>query len=534
MQSDGNGTAEADMQKAKAGTEITLSYTANEGYHFKEWQIVTGDIRIEDSKFIMPSENVTVKAIFEKDTAAAYTVTVNNGTGSGSYEEGATVIITAEPPSAGKQFAGWKVESGNVTLTDSSSATTTFTMPSEAVTVTAEYADVPPGEYSITVQSDGNGTAEADQSTAEAGTEITLSYTANEGYHFKEWQVVTGDIRIEDSKFTMPSENVTVKAIFEKDTAATYKVTINNGTGSGSYEAGATVSITADEAPSGKQFADWTVNSGNVTLTDSSSVTTTFTMPAEEVTVTAVYEDIQPEEYSIMVQSDGNGTAEADQSTAEAGTEITLSYTANEGYHFKEWQVVTGDVRIEDSKFIMPSENVTVKAIFEEDSADIPDVVYHIISGADGTWIKGSNKGHTITSDGDFSKFVSVHVNGEVLDAGNYEEKEGSTIVTLTKEYLETLSLGTYEFKIEFVDGSAETTFTIAKAGESGEDKTSEKTENTNTKADVKAGTSTAKSTATGDNAQVGMRMVLLVLSGSICGYMIFWKRKKNGKTSSR
>ncbi|MGL6201124.1 MAG: InlB B-repeat-containing protein [Lachnospiraceae bacterium] len=369
VQSDGNGIAEADMQKAQAGTEITLSYTANTGYHFKEWQVVTGDIRIEDSKFTMPSENVTVKAIFEKDTAATYTVTVNNGTGSGSYEEGATVIITAEAPSAGKQFAGWTVESGNVTLTDSSSATTTFTMPAESVTITAEYADVPPGEYSITVQSDGNGTARADQSTAEAGTEITLSYTANAGYHFKEWQVAAGDIRIEDTKFTMPSENVTVKAVFEADAELTYIVTVNNGTGGGTYEAGATVTITADTAPTGKQFAGWKVNSINVTLKDSSSETTTFTMPSEAVTVTAVYEDIQPGEYSITVHSDGNGTAEADMQTAQAGTEITLSYMANAGYHFKEWQVVTGDIRIEDSKFTMPSENVTVKAIFEKDTA---------------------------------------------------------------------------------------------------------------------------------------------------------------------
>jgi len=308
---------------------------------------------------------------------------------------------------------------------------------------------------------------------------------------------------------------------------------VNNGTGSGSYEEGATVNIKADASPAGKQFAGWKVDSINVTLKDSSSETTTFIMPGEAVTVTAVYEDIQPEEYSITVQSDGNGTAEADMQTAAAGTEITLSYTANTGYHFKEWQVAAGDIRIEDSKFAMPSESVTIKAIFEKDSEDIPDVVYHIISGADETWIKGSDKGHTITSDGDFSKFVSVHVNGEVLDAGYYEVKEGSTVVTMTKEYLETLSLGTYDFKIEFVDGAAETTFTIAKAAENEQENNSDKKENTNTKSSDKAEVSTAKSTATGDNAPVGTLMILLVLSGSICGYFIFWKWKRNHSKAS-
>lgn len=84
----------------------------------------------------------------------------------------------------------------------------------------------------------------------------------------------------------------------------------------------------------------------------------------------------QPTTYTVTVQNDGNGTASASPTTAEAGTEITLTATANTGYHFSEWQVLspaTG-VAISDNKFIMPSSDVTVKAIFAEDSTpDVPD-----------------------------------------------------------------------------------------------------------------------------------------------------------------
>ena len=71
--------------------------------------------------------------------------------------------------------------------------------------------------YAVTVTTDGNGTASADLATAAAGTNIALSAAPNVGYHFKEWQVVSGGVTIQDDKFTMPDGDVEIKAIFEKD-----------------------------------------------------------------------------------------------------------------------------------------------------------------------------------------------------------------------------------------------------------------------------------------------------------------------------
>lgn len=73
--------------------------------------------------------------------------------------------------------------------------------------------------YAITVKTDGNGTASADPSTAVAGAGINLSAAPNTGYRFKEWQVISGGVTIENDRFTMPDGNVEIKAIFEKDAA---------------------------------------------------------------------------------------------------------------------------------------------------------------------------------------------------------------------------------------------------------------------------------------------------------------------------
>ena len=147
----------------------------------------------------------------------------------------------------------------------------------------------------------------------------------------------------------------------------TYRLTVINGLGSGEYEAGTVVAITANDAPAGKKFKEWIVISKNVSIQAATDMSAAFVMPNEAVEVEAVYEDIPPEEYTVTVIDDGNGKANANVAQAAAGNKIILSYNANTGYHFKEWQILAGNVTIEDNGFIMPDGNVTVKAVFEKD-----------------------------------------------------------------------------------------------------------------------------------------------------------------------
>ena len=274
VKTDGNGTASASLAKAAAGTEITLTATPNEGYHFKEWQVISGGVTIKDDKFLMPNDNVEVKAVFEEDA----------------------------PPA--------------------------------------------PTEYTVTVTNDGNGTASASHAKAAAGTEITLTATPNEGYRFKEWQVISGGVTIKDDKFTMPSANVEVKAIFEED------------------------------AP-----------------------------PA-------------PTEFTITVKTDGNGTASASHAKAVVGTEITLTAKPNKGYHFKEWEVISGGVTIKNNKFIMPSANVEVKAIFEEDAPPVPTDPAKPNISVTGTYTYNGSV-HTATVSGYDPATMDISGN-TATDAGDY------------------------------------------------------------------------------------------------------------------
>lgn len=84
--------------------------------------------------------------------------------------------------------------------------------------------------YGVTVTDDGNGTASASPAAAPSGTAITLSAKPKSGYSFKEWQVVSGDVTIEDNQFTMPGKKVAVKALFEAAPISSTDVPINETT----------------------------------------------------------------------------------------------------------------------------------------------------------------------------------------------------------------------------------------------------------------------------------------------------------------
>ena len=359
---DGNGTASASHAKAAAGTEIILTVTPANGYHFKEWQVESpAGLVITNNKFLMPSGDVEVKAIFEKDA----------------------------PPA--------------------------------------------PTEFTITVKTDENGTASASHAKAVVGTEITLTAMPKEGYHFKEWQVISGGVTIKDDKFLMPSANVEVKAIFEEDappapTEHTVTVTSGgNGTASASpakAAAGTMISLTATP-DKGYHLKEWQVESpAGLVITNNK-----FTMPDTNVAIKAIFEEDAPPaptEFTITVKTDGNGTASASHAKAVVGTEIRLTATPNKGYHFKEWQVISGGVTIKDDKFTMPDGNVEVKAIFEKDAPPAPPEFIVTFDGNGGTPSVGS----MTTTNQKLTSLPSASRSGSYSFDGWYTDKSGGTKIT--------------------------------------------------------------------------------------------------------
>ncbi|GBU27211.1 hypothetical protein R84B8_00737 [Treponema sp. R8-4-B8] len=103
-------------------------------------------------------------------------------------------------------------------------------------------------------------------------------------------------------------------------TTTTYPVTVNGGSGSGSYTAGATVSISAT-VPSGQTFTSWTVNSSGAVLANANSASTTFTMPANAVTVTA------------------NFTGGSDNNTSGTNPDIGTGTTENRRYRVEVYNI---------------------------------------------------------------------------------------------------------------------------------------------------------------------------------------------------
>lgn len=235
----------------------------------------------------------SVRCVENKDVTQ-YKVTVSvagtNAIGGGDYIAGATVGIDAGTAPTGKQFKNW-VSSAGVTLADANSKNTTFKMPANAVTVTAVYETA----YKVTVSSAGTGASESDSYLAGATVSIKAG-TAPAGQQFKNWtasnsNVIFADANSATTTFIMPAAAVTVTANFE---LAKYAVTVSSAgagaTGSGSYAAGATVSINAGTALTNQFFKNWTSSSSGIIFTDANSVATTFTMPASAVTVTANFD----------------------------------------------------------------------------------------------------------------------------------------------------------------------------------------------------------------------------------------------------
>ena len=153
LTSEGHGTARSydnnnvETETGVEDTVLVLKATPDTGWTFKEWVLISGDGTLTNTSlqnsgmYRFKSSNALVKALFEQNPK--YNVTVGNGTGGGSFAEGADVTITASDPVPGKQFSEWKgVEGLTFTVGSATTSTATFTMPAKDVSVTADYIDV--------------------------------------------------------------------------------------------------------------------------------------------------------------------------------------------------------------------------------------------------------------------------------------------------------------------------------------------------------------------------------------------------------
>ena len=266
------GTVSASATSATAGTTVKLTATPAEGYTLDYFTL--DGARINGDTFIMPARNVEVSAVF---TANAYSITVVQPTGgtvsasATSATAGTTVKLTATPAE------GYTLD--YFTLDGARINGDTFIMPARNVEVSAVFTA---NAYSITVVQPTGGTVSASATSATAGTTVKLTATPAEGYTL-DYFTLDG-ARINGDTFIMPARNVEVSAVF---TANAYSITVvqpAGGTVSASKLSaffGEAVELTAvpDE---GYELSHYVVNGA-------ANNGGTFTMPARDVIVTAVF-----------------------------------------------------------------------------------------------------------------------------------------------------------------------------------------------------------------------------------------------------
>ena len=263
------------------------------------------------------------------------------------------------------------------------------------------------------------------QSTAWQTIPGTLVFDANDERRYQQPEpAVTAAIRVKliDNRPPMPP-TIVAESLPDGMKGEAYS---NRLTAKGT--APITWSIVSGILPEGLRLNE---DTGEISGTPAGEGTEVFTVMAvndlgediKELSITIVK---APEaEYAVTVRDDGHGTGSADPASATAGTEITLTATPNAGYHFKEWQVMSGDVTVRDDKFTMPSDNVEIKAIFEEDAPPTPTEYTVTFDGNDGTPSVGSM---TTTK----QKLTSLPDASHSKHSFNgwYTEKSGGTKIT--------------------------------------------------------------------------------------------------------
>ena len=216
-----------------------------------------------------------------------------NGTASASPEKavaGTEITLTATPKD-GYRFKEWQVVSpAGLVITNNK-----FTMPDSNVEVKAIFEeDVPaPTEYTVRFNANGGGGTMADVTGVSGSYTLpACGFTEPEGKQFKGWSTSADGSVISGTTYEVSSDT-TFYAIWESKEYSIIvtdgKATIGAGSEISKAAQGTTITLTANAAPDGKVFDKWVVESGNTTLEDANSETTTFIMPDSEVSVKATY-----------------------------------------------------------------------------------------------------------------------------------------------------------------------------------------------------------------------------------------------------
>ena len=437
--SSAKGIVTASASTAKAGETITITATANSGYKFSSWNYSkAANKKSSTTTFEMPKSNVMVSAYFIKDTTSntekTYVITTKSDASKGivtasksTAKAGETITITATA-SAGYKFSSWNYSRA----TDKKSATTTFVMPKNNVTISAnfikdnntEHEHVSDGVYyknylthynkcSIAgckkIMNEAKHQYDLKTKTCVCGkvcphSKVSKEWYQTTTYHYKVCNDCGAERLKYDHKYSLLNTCKTCKYIKgsipmtnptdPKEEVKAYTVSVGvsqptaypnsySATGTGNYKVGTNVKVsTSGKTYFGQvKFDGWYLDGTLV----STSKTYSFTMPAKDVSLTAkwVYEEKSKKEevktYTVSVgvsqpTAYPNSYSATGTGNYKVGTNVKVS-TSGKTYFgqvkFDGWYL--DGTLVSTSKtysFTMPAKDVslTAKWVYEEKS----------------------------------------------------------------------------------------------------------------------------------------------------------------------
>ena len=239
-----NGTLSAsvaDGTPVNGGTKVAFTAEPDKGYEIDEWTVNGHSVANSGSTYTLNvTENSTVAVTFKamvpvsavrNGRNGSIAITANGKTITDGYvSSGSDVTFTVTPENTDDMVQAWQVNGSTVAeMTDTADAPLTYTVKNVTAKTEVSATLIERPTYTITVTSEGSGTASAEPASVKRGGSTTITAVpSSNSYYLKEWSVNGGAAQAASGNTLALTEirrNTTVKAVF--DGAINYDVTLD-------------------------------------------------------------------------------------------------------------------------------------------------------------------------------------------------------------------------------------------------------------------------------------------------------------------